>query len=500
MAACASCGAASPEQARYCPACGLPVSSGSQQATFFLEPAGTPAPSVEPASSTKVASASRSVKPVAAAAGVVLLVGLIWSAATPSTTGDRATNPAAAQTGADDSSDPPPRNPGPVAGPVETPETDGEAAADTPGEDTGRPAVVTDFFDGEFTSDVFANLSVVGPLLENEEVGYRLVASSRTQLFDINLDTGELTRHPMAVQLVGVLGEELIVFDPDRGFVAVPVNDLNAPGRLVFTVPEVTDGDRAVSVDNLLAATVRPPNTLLAEFLRPAPAPAAGRSGTDQAQEQARSYGTQLYEVDIANGRFAATTIAVDPRPGTPDRTRHGLAALDSGGLFEAAGNSYRKLADGQALLLGVNHAVVRQCPEPGSCRILWVDRETGQEIDRPLPVLADGPQTVATDAITAITAMDAEARVVLVTGPDGSQYFDVDSGQLLTALDPLSLTVTNGPLGRTFGALSPDGRWMALPVGGSIVLYDRSSGLLYRRGSGPSAELEQFVFLPNTP
>ncbi len=484
MDACPACSAALPANARFCARCGLPTTDEPQSIDLFLSPSAGNQDSGQPdtrrstSPQSEESSGGSHLRTVAVLATSLLAGLLIWG--NHQQPKDVPIRPEAPQAG-------------PVAGSSSTQQSGGVAIARSPDRNPDRNEA-TEFFDGEFTSDVFVDLSVVGPLLADENVGYRLVVSSDSQLFDIDLDTGEMTRHRIVVDPIGLLGDELIAFDPERGFVALPTDNLGGDGRTVFAVPEVAATDRAVGVANLLAAAVRPPQTLLAEFVRPEP-------GTGRVA-------TQLFEIDVSTGRFAATSIAVDPRPQTPHRTRNGLAALDGGGVFEAAGNSYRKIADGQALLLGVNYSVARDCPTPGDCRVFWVDRATGNEVERPLPTSGEintatqRPDGAGTErALMAMEELDAGATVVAITGPEstGSGYYDVENGRRLTALDPLSLEFGLGPLGRSVGALSPDGRWMALPVGGSIVLYDRRTELLYRRGSGPSAVLKQFVFVPTS-
>ncbi len=486
MEDCPGCTTVLPDDAAFCPTCGLPVVKQSDAVDLFLSPGKSSPraePDVEAATSTSLATRHRSVSSrgliaAAAMAGLVLAVGA-WTAQ------GQSTPEASAGTSSPSTDEMEP------VGPTGQAIAPGNNEPNT-ASDTDNSPEATDFFDGEFSSDVFVNLSLVGPLLENEDVGYRLLASSDGQLFDIDLDTGELTRHPIDIDPVGLLGAELVAFDPERGFVALPVDNLATTGRMIFAVPEVEATDRAVSVRNLVGAAVREPNTLLVDFLRP--------------DEGTGRLGTQLYEIDIGTGRFAATSLAVDPRPQTPHRARYGLAALDGGGLFEAGGNSYRKLADGEALLLGVNYVVARSCPEPGACLTQWFERSSGQQVERALPTAAEivGPsnrQGAGTDRpLLSIDEVDGDATVVIITGPgtSGSAYYDVENGRRLTALDPLSLDFTPGPMGRPFAALSPDGRWMALPVGGSIVLFDRIEELLYRRGFGPTATMEQFIFVPN--
>ncbi len=341
----------------------------------------------------------------------------------------------------------------------ESASTAGEAKNTVPGDDAGDP--------------------VSAP-----PVGYRILVDGEG-LIDIDLDNGAVVRRNGEVDLVGVSGTELIIYDATQGFAALPIADLDADRRELFSVPETIAGTTPVSAASLRSASVRSPDTLLIEFDR--------GTGNDAGVE-GMGDGVQLFEVEIGSGRFRASAIEGVGGLSRFGATHHGLASVPGGGLFEASGNSYRKLSDGRPLLLGINYAIVQDCVQPGECSEFWIDRATGQRVVRPLP---------QRQRIDRLSEVDEMARLLRVDGLDAdgeseTSYFDVEGDRWLSAMPALSVHPELAALGGTAEALSRDGRWFAVPTGYGLLLYDVTSDVQYRMNLRQNLLDSRLLFVSN--
>ena len=126
---------------------------------------------------------------------------------------------------------------------------------------------------------------------------------------------------------------------------------------------------------------------------------------------------------------------------------------------------------------------------------------QAGEPPSEPILRIETGMHTAAIMRI----GVDADGRWLLTASEDKTaRLWDVNTGKLLTTFRP---PIGPGHEGKLYaGALSPDGRWVAL--GGytgwdwqgqaHIYLFDRASGHLLRRLGGLTGRINQLTFSPN--
>jgi hypothetical protein len=296
------------------------------------------------------------------------------------------------------------------------------------------------------------------PLAQSPTIGHRLVALTGDRLITINLDTGHLAVSEVQGTPVGVAGEEVVVFDDRQGFVAVSLDNPETERRVVFSVPEIEAEESRVSVASLYSAVIEEPRILIAEF------------GPSTIRSSELSF---VFEINLDNGTFRANvvdaTVAGPPWLGV---SRLGLVWVPGGGVFEAVGGVYRKLSDGFPLLMGLNYVVVSECPEPGRCQQYWIEREQGRRVERALPDIGH---------VFWIREIDGQARILMIDGEQRRGYFDVDRNRWLPDPEVLGFEGEGEFLGGGAEGLSSDGRWLALPVGRDVILYDLDTDARYR-------------------
>ncbi len=139
-----------------------------------------------------------------------------------------------------------------------------------------------------------------------------------------------------------------------------------------------------------------------------------------------------------------------------------------SGGVYllNEDRSTYRRLADGNPLAVSADWVLVQLCTSPtsSSCRIYWIDRSTGREVDRFVPPGIESLWGISSSPSGAFVATESVEGVTL---------WDIGRGSEITT--DLSGFKSGGVLG-----YSPDDRFVAFVGRASdeIVIYDSDSGL----------------------
>lgn len=135
-----------------------------------------------------------------------------------------------------------------------------------------------------------------------------------------------------------------------------------------------------------------------------------------------------------------------------------------SGGVYRRDGTGYRLISPGRPVTVHQGAVLVTICSAPADCQLQWLDADTGEPVERPLPPAGAAP------GVTWAGMIDDAGRFLIgyrLTGPTGSYalaLFDRDR-QRVTAVD---LDDFSGGL-----AASPDGRYLAATGPRGITIYD---------------------------
>lgn len=140
------------------------------------------------------------------------------------------------------------------------------------------------------------------------------------------------------------------------------------------------------------------------------------------------------------------------------------VATSTSGGVYRRDGTGYRLISPGRPVAVNQGVVLVTTCSTPIDCRLQWLDAETGEPADRPLPP-AGGVPGVEWSAV-----VDPAGRFLvgyLRISPTGAYrlvLFDRDRDRVIE----VDLDAFYGGL-----AASPDGRFLAATSNRGLVLYD---------------------------
>lgn len=292
-----------------------------------------------------------------------------------------------------------------------------------------RPPATTTYVSPAF---VEAEGVAPGEPLLGEPVGLTLFVGGRT-LLAIDLDTGGLAEHEVSDSPM-LATDEWLMFRDNNGLIVVrPRADLTASPR------ELSDDGwfRTATMDG-------PDHVWVIEY-----------SDLDQ---------TQRWEsVSLADGsaRTVLEEVAFSGGSGEPV-----VASTVSGGVFVLNDDrqSYRRIADGFPIAAAERLVLVRSCETPitSSCRLFWVDRDSGDEVDRFVPPLNPFWWGVWSSPSGGLLIVESDVGVTL---------WDVERS---TEVD----TVPNGQSGSPV-AFSPDGRFAAYQGSTSalLIVYDSLDG-----------------------
>lgn len=231
-----------------------------------------------------------------------------------------------------------------------------------------------------------------GPLL-GRETGLSLFVGG-SHLRRIDLDTGILTGYELrGVPLIESDGW-LVLAEPNSGdLFAVPISDpdngerVDLPGSrfgpLVVTAVEATPG-----------------------FVR-LPAPDGDTFAVLTVEVSTGEVVERETSTPWSIGRSTAADITVAP----------------DGSVYERGDGTYRRVRDGGFLAANDDFMLVNDCRDPVTCSLQWIDRSSGQAVDRPVPP-GVGPYYGGT--------LSKGGRVLILWGFDEPTVFDVDRGELV--------------------------------------------------------------------
>lgn len=194
-----------------------------------------------------------------------------------------------------------------------------------------------------------------------------------------------------------------------------------------------------------------------------------------------------LHLVDIETGAV------LDEREADPEgwrlanADREGLFTAPTGGIYQATGDTYRRVTDGRILASDSRRALVQTCNDELECRLRWLDGQSWEPLDLIVPEDQEAWYSMIPDTDW-IFAPNFEA----FAGPTSGELFNVATGEVMEVDLP---QVTSSGISSLTPAVSPDGRWLAtrgedtkflefrdLASGDtvSIVLEDRIAGPIF--------------------
>lgn len=304
-----------------------------------------------------------------------------------------------------------------------------------------------------------------GPVL-GRPIGWSLIAGSpfdgTVSRFD--LDTGEWSR------FAKVRGGPLAALD---GKVVLLTQD-DSGGSVLSIVPQ--DDPAADGIDV-------PLSDRLLTLPWPVQPDGNGNIWTLGGDEVATSWwlirlrdGAKLDEVATAPASLAAPVAGAGPE----------VASSGSGGVYRRTGDGYRFLGTGVPMAVSRGAVLTKECTGPLVCPLRWIDLETGQPVERAVPVddhvywfsASSGGRFLVGQRLTA-TAPPFTFEVLV---------HDLESGRIMP--------VSGGGADGGFAA-SPDGRFLAVWTNDGLHLYDVEADrwVLVDRPGGQSTNL---VFAPN--
>lgn len=431
MTTCAGCGHATGPSDRFCPRCGLPI--GAVDGLEDLPPV-----SDSPQWSDTVDDRERRVRrnPAGRLRRRAVASSILVVAAAAAITWMAVRSPTTPVFGLTDE----------LAGPPTTSAEDSSAAGDRPAI-TGLAAGREERTDGAVVVDP----GRLDPALAD----YRLLAARDSEFIAIDLATGEATTHRTTGRLIGFFGDELIVFDPATGVMALPVADVEAEPEPIFAVssdrPSVSSA--VVDEDGILQLTT-----------------------TDTSAETPLSIMTRI---DLASGFEVSAEV--------PSFGSMGLVEVPGGGLFSLDEAGFRRLTEASVELYGSTYVLVEQCEDPQQCRRFWLQRSTGVRITRPTPAFRSG------------YVLGRGGRVAVGTGLDHTRFFDVRLARDVPIDD--AFHETGGPW-FVVEDLTDDDRFLVAVVGAAgndILIHDLDDRTDTRFELGRSSPLSRVLFVPKT-
>lgn len=264
--------------------------------------------------------------------------------------------------------------------------------------------------------------------------GHHVVVSHAGGLIRLDTDTGQVDRYDrtrIAGSLLGHYRDQLIFVEAQRRVIAVTAEDPTGdPVELIdLQWPEWPLGIQGARMidDHRLSLVVR-------SFL----------------QRDGRAVDRLL--LDLESRR------ALNQSSGSWQASD--LTWVPGGGLFEFADGSYRHLADGAPVVAGRRYVLVHECQGYDDCARHWIDRRTGEHVDRPIPPGAHGH----------LEFLDPDDRLLFVNGEDGHRYFDATNGWFLPSnvIRGTAGGYLDGPVEAVVG-----GRLLLAAIIGGLVVYD---------------------------
>ncbi|MDH4280815.1 MAG: hypothetical protein OEW83_22335, partial [Acidimicrobiia bacterium] len=124
-------------------------------------------------------------------------------------------------------------------------------------------------------------------------------------------------------------------------------------------------------------------------------------------------------------------------------------------------------LDDGLLEAAGVDAMLLSRCELPEQCEWYWIDRHSGERIDRRVP------DTDHRHWVGEVFGPNDRFLILHDQGP-GQTYFDTVTGAYLSgAYRPQG----DRPAGVAAEAISPDDRYLLVPDGDGVIVYDLQAG-----------------------
>lgn len=164
------------------------------------------------------------------------------------------------------------------------------------------------------------------------------------------------------------------------------------------------------------------------------------------------------------------------------------VATSTSGGVYRRDGTGYRLISPGRPITVHQGAVLVTSCSAPADCQLQWLDADTGEPVERPLPPAGAAP------GVQWAGMIDDTGRFLLgyhPTGPAGEYTFVLFDGDRQRVID-VDLDDLSGGL-----AASPDGRYLAAAGQRGVTIYDADQDrwITVRRASYAGASV---VFVAN--
>ncbi len=173
---------------------------------------------------------------------------------------------------------------------------------------------------------------------------------------------------------------------------------------------------------------------------------------------------TRSVTIDLETGVKLAETAASDV-----DTAWQGVGYQPGFGTFLVGSDGEERwLSDGAPTAVGNHIVMIRYCDRPDVCEDFWLDRESGERIDRETPEVGDFHW------IDDVFGPD-DRFVVVSGGTDSRRYFDTLGGAYLAGPDsPIQDTNFN----LTAEVVTPDGRYLIAPISDGVVVHDLEAGI----------------------
>ena len=417
---CSSCGGPLSAGARFCSACGWDASAELFPAELFPDLFDIDGPGARVGSAAVGPIQSGGANRVWVLAGLVGLLAIVWLLTRSP----------------DDSTD--------VEQTFErSGTTEGQRVPSTERADTEEPAdaartTTTIELDRPYHLSV-PGIAEGGPVL-GIETGLSLYVGRRN-LAEIDLDTGEVRQHELTgtsnASLIPIYADaEWLVLLDNGGMKVVPRSDPNAPVRPLGDGLYWSTALREASLGHVWMIT------------------SMTGDGTFESLIWA--------SVSLADGSVSRTVDAM-PYSFGGSASSPEITTSPAGGIFvlDAGGGAFRRLADGIPLAFSDELVLVRVCDAPRACSDRWVDRESGDDIERPIPEIPLQPWAVE---------LSRDGRLAYWSADSGGTLWDVERAQVVGQTSNEFSSIV---------AFSPDGRFAAfVPAGADqIVLYDSVAG-----------------------
>jgi hypothetical protein len=413
---CAGCGRPVGSDDRYCGQCGLPNTAGNR----VVAP---------PDTARSVATGPKRVGPFSIVTAALVLLGatVAWIVLTEGDDGgsaaqeelERDLDPRVSESAAGRTTDRPPP---------------GTPAASSPPAELEVPPQFEMPPDLEVPPPVEVQTITPAALAALEDIdglrGHYLFVGAGTALLRIDFDTGELDQYALTGAVLGHYRDRLLLLD-EHGISTILVDrPLRTPHQLVAVEQALDFHVAEVTLDRWLELSYSPSN---------------------------RPPGSSII-IDLSEKSIVSTSSDWWAGGGT-------VAWVPGGGVFQLTDNGYDFLTDGVSGLIGRDSVYIESCTGPDECRFHWVDRSSGETIDRPL-LPADlffGQMVGGGD------------RLAVFHGPASSRafYYDTIRGEALP-LNVRRLSEIFDTAGRRSEAVSPDDRFlMTLANGRELWLFD---------------------------